>query len=62
MVIDQIQLKVGSGQNTIGLAEWKEMELTERIDIINEDRVQFLSGGQLVSIRDAMVAIKAAAK
>ena len=60
MVIDQILIKVGSGHNMISLGDWKEMKLVERIDIINGDRVQFLSGGQPVEAKEALRAIKAA--
>ena len=59
MVIDQILLKVGSGHNMISLDEWKGMGLSERIDIINEGGVQFLSGGQPVETREVLRAIKA---
>ncbi len=59
MRIDQILLKVGSGHDVLSVADWSGMKLTERIDAINEDRVQFVSGGQAVDMRDALKAIKA---
>ena len=54
MKVDQILLKVGSGHNMISVAEWSAMKLTERIDAINESRVQFVAGGQPVQTREAL--------
>ncbi len=62
MVIDQILLKVGSGHNLLTTDDWSKMGLSERVGIINEDRVQFLSGGQPVGTKEALVAIGAAQK
>ncbi len=60
MKIDQILLKVGSGHSMLTVADWSGMKLTERIDAINEDRVQFVSGSQPVDTTDALEAIKVA--
>ena len=59
MGVEQILLKVGSGHNMVTIDQWKGMPLTERVNIINADRVQFIANGQPVGIREGLAMIKA---
>ncbi len=59
MVVDQILIKLDTGQARIGLNDWQAMEVEERIELINLDAVQFLAEGQAVGVREALLSIKA---
>ena len=59
MKIDQILIKIANGHNLVTLDQWMGMPLEERICVVREDRVQFLSGGEPVGTRQALQAIKA---
>ncbi|MCH7866890.1 MAG: hypothetical protein IH881_04290 [Myxococcales bacterium] len=59
MVIDQVLIKVGDGHNMCSLDDWLSRGVVERIDIINSNGVQFLSGGKPVAVLEALRAIKA---
>ncbi|MCH7599296.1 MAG: hypothetical protein IH973_06015 [Myxococcales bacterium] len=59
MVIDQVLIKVGDGHNMCSLDDWLGRSVVERIDLINSNGVQFLSGGNPVAVREALQAIRA---
>ena len=60
MLIDQVLVRIAGGHNLISLRDWEQMTVEARLGIINEDRVQFLSEGSPVSVREALLRIKAA--
>lgn len=60
MIIDQVRIKAEAGEETKTLQEWEGMALPRRIQLIRGGAVEFLSGGEAVSIDVALKAIKKA--
>ena len=56
--VDQVRIDEAGGPRTIPLGNWVEMPLTERVDLIRESKVHFMTGEQVVPVKDALAWIK----
>jgi hypothetical protein len=57
---DQSNGREKAAENTLTIEEWLKVDLRERVIIIREGRVEFLSGGEPIATMTALDAIKSA--
>jgi hypothetical protein len=60
MGTDESNGREKAAENTLTVDEWLKVDLRERVIIIREGRVEFLSGGEPIATITALDAIKSA--
>ena len=57
--ITHVSVKVGSGYDLLTKVEWLEMPVPERVQLILQNKVQFLNGEEIIPARAALKLLKA---
>ena len=56
--ITHVSVKVGSGYNLLSKDKWLEMPVPERVQLILQNKAQFLDGDEVVPARKALQLLK----
>ena len=60
-MIDQIAIRRRAGFILVQPAEWSAMDRDERLELLEAGRVEFLSRGEVVPIREALESLRTVA-
>lgn len=56
--IDQVSIQKAAGFNLVSVGEWLKMPLSERVDLLCANKVQFLAGGSVVPTKEALKSLQ----
>lgn len=57
-MIDQVAVRRRGGFALLTIHEWSALDREERLQLLEEDRVEFLEDGMTVPVREALVSIR----